>query len=119
MLGYEKDPEKGVNINAVKMSAEEADAIKTNTPAGVAAFSSYYTCSLKDLGSCNIAATRLGLPLWEVYSQHSMARELLEGTQLAKETIKNAADVVGELLKMVTDEATMERGSILFANASY
>jgi len=114
MLGYTKDPEQGVNINAVKMSTGEADAIKTNTPAGEAAFSSYYTCSLKDLGSCNIAATKLGLPLWEVFSQHSMAKELLEGTQIAKDTIKNAAVVVGQLLKMVTDEATMERGSILF-----
>ena len=115
MFGYEKHPEKGENIKAVEMSEEDADAIKTNTPAGSAAFSSYYTCSLKDLGSCNIAATKLGLPLWEVFSQLSMAKELLEGTQIAKETIANAADIVGQLLKMVTDEATMDRGSILFS----
>ena len=119
MLGYTKDPEQGVNINAVKMSTGEADAIKTNTPAGEAAFSSYYTCSLKDMGSCNIAATRFGLPLWEVSSQRTMAQELLEGTQLGKDIIKSAANAVGELLKMVTDEATMEQGSILCEESTH
>ena len=113
MFGYEKHPEKGENIKAVEMSEEDADAIKTNTPAGSAAFSSYYTCSLKDMMGSNIAATRYGLPLWEVFSQRTMAQELLEGTQLGKDIIKSAADAVGELLKMVTDEATMEKGSIL------
>ena len=114
MFGYEKHLTKGENIKSMKMSKEEADAIKTNTPAeGYAAFSSYYTCSLKDMGSCNIAATRFGLPLWEVFSQLSMLKDQLAGAQIAKETIEDAANAVGQLLKMVTDEATMEVGSIL------
>ena len=113
MLGYEKDPRKGENIRLVDMSAAQVAAIKTN--AGIEEFASFYTCSLKDMGGCNIAATRLGLPLWEVSAQLPMAKELMEGTAIDKDTISGAAQVVGELLKMVTNEVTMEPGNVLIA----
>eukprot|EP00964_Phaeocystis_antarctica_P137135 scaffold101630_cov63-Phaeocystis_antarctica.AAC.3 len=115
MLGFEKDPTKGENIRDVEMSADETAAVKTAEPEGLTAFASYYTCSLKDMGSCNIAATRLGLPIWEVSAQLPMVRELFEKAQFDKKTISDAAKVVGQLLKMVTDEVTMERGDILIA----
>ena len=115
MLGFKKDPTKGENIRAVSMSADETAAVKTAEPEGLTAFASYYTCSLKDMGSCNIAATRLGLPIWEVSAQSSMVKELLDGSQITRETISDAAHVVGELLKMVTNEVTMEHGKILIA----
>ena len=111
MLGYEKDPKKGENIQPVHMTAADVAAIKQST--GATEFASYYTCSLKDMGSCNIAATRLGLPLWEVSSQIPMAKDLLDGTKLARDNISGAAQVVGELLKMVTNEKTMENGNVL------
>ena len=78
-------------------------------------FNTYYTCSLKDLTSVNIAATSLGMPLWEVKKSLSLVKNRMEQAQIAPEQISNAMSAIGELLKMVTDETTMPRGVALLA----
>jgi len=113
MLGYEKHPREGKNMRVVGMSASEVAAIKTSE--GSQEFATYYTCSLKDMGNCNVVAMFLGLPLWELSAQLELVKDLLT-EPINKDAILPAVQSVGELLKMVTNEVTMENaGNVLIA----
>jgi len=112
MVGFTKDPQKGENMRVVLMSDDETNNVNTSQEL----FNTYYTCSLKDLMSVNIAATRLGLPIWEIQANLSLVKDLMENATIQPEQIRNAACAVAEVLKMVTDEPSLDHnGSILIA----
>ena len=106
MLGYTKHETSGECLQHKVMTEAEVATIETTD--GKKDFGTFYTCSLKDLGSVNIAATRLGLPIWEVKSQYRMVTELQKGMSLAPDTIAKAERAICELLKMVTDESGID-----------
>ena len=71
MVGYTTDETSNENMNRTLLDETVLQRIHQKGDPGVQDFVTYYTTSLKDLASVNIASTRYGMPIWEASAARS------------------------------------------------